>query len=97
MKRIKILYSGETTGAASGFGTYGHNILSRLVKNPKFHIAEFASFGTINDNKYKNAKWKYYPNAVDPNHPDKQAYESNDSSRPSRSRRAGHSPVHPVR
>ena len=77
MKKIKILYSGETTGANSGFGTYGHNILSRLVKNPKFHIAEFASFGSINDGKYNNAKWRYYPNATDPNHPDHQIYESN--------------------
>ena len=77
MDKIKILYSGETTGAASGFGTYGHNILSRLVKNPKFHIAEFASFGSINDGKYANAKWRYYPNAVDPGHPEKDRYESN--------------------
>ena len=76
MKKIKILYSGETTGAASGFGTYGHNILSRLVKNPKFHIAEFASFGSINDGKYSKAKWRYYPNAVDPGHPEHQQYES---------------------
>ena len=77
MKKIKILYSGETTGAASGFGTYGLNILSRLVKNPKFHIAEFASFGSINDGKYSNAKWRYYPNAVDGGHPEEQQYNSN--------------------
>jgi glycosyltransferase involved in cell wall biosynthesis len=77
MDKIRILYSGETTGAASGFGTYGYNILSRLVKNPKFEIAEFASFGSINDGKYSNAKWKYYPNAVDDGHPEKEQYEQN--------------------
>jgi len=79
MNKIRILYSGETTGAASGFGTYGLNILSRLVKNPKFYIAEFASFGSINDGKYSEAKWRYYPNAVDDNHPEKNQYESNPS------------------
>ena len=77
MKKIKILYSGETTGAASGFGVYGHNILKRLVKNPKFHVAEFASFGAIDDNQYRNAKWRYYPNKVGPNHPDYKKYEAN--------------------
>lgn len=74
MRKIRILYSGESTGAASGFGIYGHNILSRLVKNPKFEIAEFASFGSINDGKYKDAKWRYYPNAVDQGHPEFDAY-----------------------
>lgn len=77
MSKIKILYSGETTGAASGFGTYGHNILSRLVKNPKFHIAEFASFGSLHDGKYANAQWRYYPNHVNPGEPEHQVYESN--------------------
>mgnify|MGYP000150316589 CR=1 FL=1 len=77
MKKIKILYSGECTGASSGFGTYGHNIMSRLAENPNFHLAEFASFGTIDDGKYRNAKWKYYPNAVDPGHPEEKQYHTN--------------------
>lgn len=75
-KKIKILYSGETTGAASGFGTYGYNILSRLAKNPRFHIAEFASFGSISDGKYNNAKWRYYPNHVEGDDPRSQTYRS---------------------
>lgn len=81
MKKLKILYSGESTGAASGFGTYGYNILSRLVNNPNFHIAEFASFGTMNDGKYSKAKWRYYPNGVDHNHPDFEIYNNSQSNK----------------
>lgn len=77
MKKIKILYSGETTGAVSGFGKYGREVLSRLVQNDRFHIAELASGGTINDNRFAHAKWRYYPASVDPGHPEQSIYDSN--------------------
>lgn len=79
MEKIRILYSGETTGALSGFGKYGREVLSRLSQNDKFHIAELASAGSIEDGKFGhiNGRWRYYPNHVNPGHPLFEHYNSN--------------------
>ncbi len=76
MKKIKVLFDTETTGALSGFGKYGRELLKRLSKFSELEIAEFASFGTMYDNKYAHVNWRYYPNAVDGNHPESKSYES---------------------
>lgn len=76
MKR-KILFDTETTGALSGFGKYGRELLSRLYKHPQLEIAEFASFGSMFDGKFANAKWLYYPNEVPPQDPRNKELESN--------------------
>lgn len=75
MKR-KVLFYTEYTGAKSGFGKIGRELLSRLVKNPNLEIAEASCFGTIEHN-YSHAKWKVYPFAVNNNHPEFQAFQSN--------------------
>ena len=54
----------ETSHALSGFGTYGKELLHRLVDMDKYEIAEFASSGHLGDSRDAHVRWRYYPNAV---------------------------------
>ena len=63
----------EASFLNSGFGTYTRELLSRLHKTNKYTIAEFASYGFVNDPRDKDINWIYYANAVreaDPRHPE---------------------------
>ena len=57
----------EASFISSGFGTYTKEILSRLYKTNKYTIAEFASYGMVNDARDRSIDWTYYANAVNPN------------------------------
>jgi len=72
MNKKKILWVGETTHALSGYGTYGKELLTRLINMDKYHVAEFASYAVVDDPKDKHVNWRYYPNAV---HKDDPRYE----------------------
>lgn len=54
----------EASFLNSGFGTYTKQILSRLHKTGKYEIAEFASYGFVNDPRDVSIDWTYYANAV---------------------------------
>lgn len=81
MKKIKILHSGETTGALSGFGKYGREVLTRLAQNDRLEIAELAGAACIEDQNNSHVKWKWYAGAVRPNHPEWKAFESNEANK----------------
>jgi len=69
--KLKILMCSEASFLNSGFGTYAKELLSRLHNTNKYHIAEFASYGFVNDPRDKSISWTYYANAVkdtDPRH-----------------------------
>lgn len=65
--KLKILMCSEASFLSSGFGTYAKEILSRLYQTNKYDIAEFASYGMVNDPRDKNIPWRYYANAVKDN------------------------------
>jgi glycosyltransferase involved in cell wall biosynthesis len=67
--KLKILMCSEASFLNSGFGTYAREILSRLHKTNKYNIAEFASYGFINDPRDSAIDWYYYANAVRDNDP----------------------------
>ena len=75
-KKLKVLMVSEASFLSSGFGTYTKEILSRLHQTNKYDIAEFACYGKVNDPKDSEIFWKYYANAVDPNDPRSQEYNS---------------------
>lgn len=57
---------------ATGYGTYGKELLSRLQNTGKYEIAELACFSTVEDAKrLKNEglPWKFYANHVSENDP----------------------------
>lgn len=62
--KLKILMCSEASFINSGFGKYAYEFLSRLHKTNKYEIAEFASYGFVNDPRDKNINWTYYANAV---------------------------------
>ena len=62
--KLKILMVSEASFLSSGFAIYTREILSRLYKTNKYDIAEFASYGLVNDPRDKSIPWKYYANAV---------------------------------
>lgn len=66
----------EASFLSSGFGTYAKEILSRLHATGKYEIAEFASYGKVNDPKDIGIKWTYYANAVDERDPRHSEYQS---------------------
>jgi glycosyltransferase involved in cell wall biosynthesis len=68
---MKILMCSEASFLSSGFAIYAKELLSRLHSTNKYEIAEFASYGLVNDPKDVTIKWRYYANAVgndDPRH-----------------------------
>lgn len=75
-KKLKVLMVSEASWLSSGFGTYTKEILSRLHNTGKYHIAEFACYGKVNDPRDSEIHWKYYANAVDNNDPRSQEYNS---------------------
>ena len=62
--KLKILMCSEASFLNSGFGTYTKELLSRLHKTNKYIVAEFASYGFVNDSRDKDINWTYYANAV---------------------------------
>jgi len=74
--KLKILMCSEASFINSGFGKYAKQILSRWHKTNKYSIAEFASYGMVNDPRDKNIDWIYYANAVRDNDPRYKEYMS---------------------
>jgi glycosyltransferase involved in cell wall biosynthesis len=62
--KLKILMCSEASFLNSGFGVYTKELLSYLHATNKYEIAEFASYGFVNDPRDSNIHWKYYANAV---------------------------------
>jgi len=70
-KKLKVLMCSEASFISSGFGTYANQVLKRLHATNKYDLAEFASYGKVNDPQDVSIHWKYYANAVgeqDPRH-----------------------------
>jgi len=63
--RNRVLFVNETSCAASGYGTYGKELIPRLVKANKFDFAEFSISTTIHDPRTGHVNWRCYPNGVD--------------------------------
>jgi glycosyltransferase involved in cell wall biosynthesis len=74
--KLKILMCSEASFINSGFGKYAYEFLSRLHKTNKYVIAEFASYGYVNDPRDKKIDWIYYANAVRDGDPRFREYNS---------------------
>ena len=74
--KLKILMCSEASFLSSGFGTYTKELLTRLHNTEKYNIAEFASYGYVNDHRDKDIPWKYYANAVRENDSRHREYSS---------------------
>lgn len=66
----------EASFINSGFGVYTKELLTRLHATNKYEIAEFASYGFVNDPRDSSIHWKYYANAVKDGDPRHKEYSS---------------------
>jgi len=76
----RILFCNEASFLCSGYGKYGREVISRLYDTDKYEIAEFATYGSVDDTRANNIPWDYYANAVkeqDPRFPEYQKNPSN--------------------
>lgn len=65
MRKKRILFVSEASFMHSGFGKFYRELLTRIYANDKYEIAEFASYGIIEDPRAAGIKWRYYANHVD--------------------------------
>lgn len=75
-KKLKILFASEASFINSGFGNYTRELLTRLHKTNKYEIAEFSSYGFVNDPRDRDIHWRYYANAVKDTDPRYREYMS---------------------
>jgi glycosyltransferase involved in cell wall biosynthesis len=75
-EKLRILFASEASFINSGFGNYTRELLNRLYKTNKYELAEFASYGFVNDPRDKDIHWRYYANAVKDNDPRFAEYSS---------------------
>ena len=76
-KKKRILFRNEASFLYSGYGKYGKEVMKRLHKTGKYELAEFATYGIVNDPRCKSIPWKYYANAPAKNDPRIQEYNKN--------------------
>lgn len=82
--KLKVLMCSEASFVNSGFGIYAKELLTRLHSTNKYDVAEFASYGFVNDPRDANISWRYYANAVrdtDPRYKEYQARTDNQFGR----------------
>ena len=65
MRKKRILFCGEATYLNTGYATYGREVLKRLHETDKYELAEFASYGTLEDASSHGIPWVFYPNMPD--------------------------------
>lgn len=75
-EKLRILFATEASFVNSGFGNYTRELLTRLNATAKYEIAEFASYGLVNDPRDRDIHWRYYANAVRDNDPRHAEYMS---------------------
>jgi glycosyltransferase involved in cell wall biosynthesis len=76
-RKKRVLWITEASYTCSGFGTYAYEVLKRLQATNKYELAEFASYGFVNDPRDSNVKWPFYANAVRDDDPRASFYKSN--------------------
>ena len=69
----KVLIVNEFSGLATGYSIYGKEVISRLYKTGKYHIAEFSSYIAPDDLRIGDFPWKIYANMPMSN--DKEGHE----------------------
>ena len=67
-RKRRILFIGEASYIATGFGTYWQEVIKRLHATGEFEIAELGSYAYDGDPKNFQVPWKFYP--VAPAHND---------------------------
>lgn len=68
--KTRILFCGEASYLSTGYGTYHHEVMSRLHQTDKYELAEHAAYGDTTDpkdNRWRSVPWKFFANMPDRN------------------------------
>ena len=64
-RKTRILLCNEASFLKTGYATYGREVMKRLLASDKYELAEFASYGKMDDERAVDIPWRYYPNLPD--------------------------------
>lgn len=67
MSKPRILWVNEASYLATGYSTYGKEVMLRLLATDKYELAEMASYGHKMDQRSQSCPWKFYGVLPDPN------------------------------
>jgi glycosyltransferase involved in cell wall biosynthesis len=70
----RLLFVGEFSGLATGYGNYAREVLSRLHKLG-YEVAEYASYASDNDPRAKDIPWPVFGVEPQPGTPEAQLFE----------------------
>lgn len=70
MTKRRILFVGEASYLATGFGVYWNEVLKRLYQDKDLEIAELGSYAYKGDPRNSRVPWKFYPVIPDRNDKD---------------------------
>lgn len=74
MTKKRILFHGEASYAASGFGKMTYNFMKRFYESGKYEVAELANFGHYNQVDRTKTPWRFY--SVLPDEGEAQEFDS---------------------
>lgn len=78
MRKTRILLVSEAHYLCTGYSIISERNLRALHTVPEFDVAEFAIYGTIDNQEAKKCPWKFYANAVENSDPRIKDYNSHD-------------------
>jgi glycosyltransferase involved in cell wall biosynthesis len=68
-QKLRVMYAGEASFLASGYGTYAAEVMKRLHASDKYELVEFGSYGEFNDPRARALPWRFISNVPDPRDP----------------------------
>lgn len=66
MRKKKILWVNEASFLATGYATYGREVMKRMHETGKYEIAELSCYCNYNDQRAASIPWRVYPNLPRP-------------------------------
>ena len=66
-RKRRILFVGEASFIATGFGVYWNEVIKRLHETGDFSIAELGGYASDGDPQIQSVPWKFYPVQPHPN------------------------------
>lgn len=61
-RKPRILFVNEASFLNTGYAVYGREVMRRLHKTGKYHLAELAVYGEVDSDRRFDIPWKYYGN-----------------------------------
>lgn len=67
MRKKRVLLINEASFLATGFSTYGNEVLKRLYATNEFELFELGAYAEDGDQRINSIPWKFYAAAPNKN------------------------------